>query len=329
MKYLIVDDEHILYKRMFRDLFHTSKYNIEEVPRVAVPKVLKPLYDLHYNSRINSHFFLPGKMLWTPFYKLHKYPFKKDEQYAIVFLNGSLRFHYSKEYLKRLKVRDNIKLVMIMYDSYVNPAAKRAFDLVEVFDLVFSFDKKDCEKFGFEHFYSTFSSNQNVYRDDKLKNSAFFIGFASGRLKILQESFLRITSNVEGCKFYIAGVKDEEIIDIKDVIYNETMSYDEELQMAYNTGCIVEIVKEGQKGVSLRTCEAIAFNKKLLTNNKELENMPFYDKRFMRVFSSTDDIDTEFIKEPIDVTYDVNDFFSPLRIIGRIDKLLNPLAEEA
>ena len=65
--------------------------------------------------------------------------------------------------------------------------------------------------------------------------------------------------------------------------------------MAYNTDCIVEVVKEGQTGVSLRTCEAIAFNKKLLTNNVQIKEMPFYDSRFISVFTDSDEIDTEFV----------------------------------
>ena len=109
-----------------------------------------------------------------------------------------------------------------------------------------------------------------------------------GRLQILQKTFERITSEVDGCKFYIAGVKKEQQKTITGVQYNVTMPYAEELQMAYNTECIVEIVKEGQTGVSLRTCEAIAFYKKLLTNNQSLLQMPFYDKRYMQVFAEPD-----------------------------------------
>jgi hypothetical protein len=99
------------------------------------------------------------------------------------------------------------------------------------------------------------------------------------------------------------------------------MAYDEELQMAYNTDCIVEVLKEGQSGISLRTCEAIAFNKKLITNNKSLLSMPFYDERYMRLFSCAEDIDIDFIKEKIDVKYDDTDYFSPLRILDQLAAL--------
>ena len=322
MIYLIVDDEHILYRTMFSDLFKTKEYNVTEVPRMIIPGFLKPLYNLHYNRKINSHIFLPFKMIWTNCYQLHKYPFNDSEEYTVIFLNGSLRFHFSKGYLKKIKKKHtNVKLAMILYDSFVNPAAKRSISMIPIFDYVFSFDKRDCETHGLQHIYSTFSLPDGLELDRNKHTSAFFIGYGAGRLKLLQEVFKTITSEVQNCYFGIAGVGEKDIIDIKDVHYNITIPYSEELQMAYNTDCIVEVVKEGQAGVSLRTCEAIAFNKKLLTNNVQIKEMPFYDSRYISVFNTPNEIDINFVKAKIEVKYDDNDFFSPVSILKKIENL--------
>ena len=322
MKILIIDDEHELYKSMFSDLFKETKYDIEEISRMIIPAVLKPIYTIHFNDRINRHLWLPLKSLWNNSYELHKYPFDENETYYILFMNGSLRYHFSKTYLRRLKQKHpNINLVMILYDSFSNPTAQRSIKMIPEFDYVFSFDQRDCEKYGFERIYSTFSKPDFVKVDHSRKSRAFFIGYGMGRLQILQKTFERITSEVDGCKFYIAGVKKEQQKTIPGVQYNVTMPYAEELQMAYNTECIVEIVKEGQTGVSLRTCEAIAFNKKLLTNNQSLLQMPFYDKRFMQVFKEPDKIDVNFIKTKMDVHYDDTDYFSPVKIIDRLAEI--------
>lgn len=320
MKFLIIDDEHILYRRMFADCFKPNKYNIEEVPRMKIPKALSWLYRIHFSNKINRHLWLPFKMIWKPFYCLHKYDFDDKEEYFILFLNGSLRLHFSEKYLLQLKkAHHNVKLVMILYDSFSNPSAKRSIEMIPCFDYVFSFDPGDCEKHGFEYIYSTFSKPDFVSSDEQKKSTAFFIGFGVGRLHILQCVFKKITEKVSGCKFYIAGVKNEDQKPITDVIYNQTMPYDEELQMAYNTDCIVEIVREGQTGITLRTCEAVAFNKKLLTNNTSLKDMTFYDKRYMSVFSSVEDIDIDFIKCDMKVEYSDTNYFSPLRILDRLN----------
>ncbi len=322
MKYLIVDDEHELYQRMFADLFKPSQYDVEEIPRMVIPLHLRWLYQLHHSDKINRRIKLPGKMLWRSCYRLHSYPFDPNEQYCVLFLNGSLRYHFSEVYLKELKKHHpNVKLAMILYDSFSNPTAARSISMIPLFDYVFSFDAGDCARNGFERIYSTFSVPKDLYIDEDKKSAAFFIGFGMGRLKILQDAFERITSSVPNCKLYVAGVHESDEKPIKDVVYNLTMPYEQELQMAYNTECIIDIVKEGQTGVSLRTCEAIAFNKKLLTNNVHIQSMPFYDSRFMSVFKEPKDIDIDFLTKKIVVKYNNAGYFSPLRIIDRIDEL--------
>ena len=103
MKILVIDDEHELYKRMFSDLFKETKYSIEEIPRMTIPAVLRPIYSVHFSDRINRHLWLPFKSLWNVFYALHKYPFDEKETYYVLFMNGSLKYHFSQKYLKKLK----------------------------------------------------------------------------------------------------------------------------------------------------------------------------------------------------------------------------------
>ena len=142
MKFILIDDEHELYKHMFADCFKESKYNIEEIPRMQIPGYAKTFYTIHFSDKINRRIWLRGKMLiWKKCYKLHKYAFDSNDRYCVLFMNGSLRYHFSKQYLDNFK-RDhpNVKLVMIMYDSFSNPTAKRAISMIPVFDYVFSFD---------------------------------------------------------------------------------------------------------------------------------------------------------------------------------------------
>ncbi|WP_144555423.1 hypothetical protein [Bacillus sp. X1(2014)] len=329
MKYLIVDDEHALYRQMFADLFSaaTQGFEIEEVPRMQIPSVLLPLYNIHFCDRINRHFFLPFKSIWNPFYRLHQYNFSPQEEYCVILLNGSLRYHFSNKYLREFKqCNPNVKLAMILYDSFSNPSAQRSIEMIPLFDVVFSFDEDDCRRHGFERIYSTFSKPESVRKCKDDYSSAFFVGYGQGRLDILQKTFSKISSAIDGCRFMIAGVKEAEQVAIPGVIYNTTIPYEQELQFAYNTECIVEVVREGQTGVSLRTCEAIAFNKKLLTNNKKLLDMPFYDERYMRVFSDPEEIDLSFVKEKALVQYEHSDYFSPINIIRQISWIFGDIA---
>lgn len=321
MKYLIVDDEHELYQCMYADLFRTKEYEVEEIKRMQMPDLLKPFYRLHFSDRINRRIFLPLKGMWNSFYALSSYPFKSDENYCVIFLNGSLRYHYSIRYFSNFKKNHpNVKLAMILYDSFSNFSAKRSINMIPVFDFVFSFDQNDCKAHGLTHIYSTFSKPDFVSKEESFKSKVFFIGYGTGRLELLTRTCKAICRKVKDCSFYIAGVKEWEKEEISGVVYNQTMPYREELQRAYNTDCILEVVREGQSGITLRTCEAIAFQKKLITNNPEIKQMPFYHPELIQVFERPEEIDADFIHTETKAVYDYQGEFSPLRMMELLQR---------
>lgn len=315
----MIDDEHDLYRVMMADLFNQDRYDVKEVKRVEMSKITQKLHDMHYSRRVNKYFEMPFKNIWDRYYDLHKYPFNKEEKYVVIFMNGSLRNYFNKKYLKKIKNNNpNVRLCLLIFDKSIYYGARRAIAMRDVFDYVFSFDAGDCTEFGFERFYSCFSRPYKLEIDKNKESSAFFIGDVGGRLEILQSAFKKITSKVDNCKFYMTGVEEKDKIAIPNVKYNQTMSFYEEMLYSFNSSCLVEILREGQTGISLRVCEAIAFNKKLLTNNKNLKYEPFYDERFMSIFENPEDIDLGFLLDNIEVNYKDSDIFSPIRILDKI-----------
>ena len=322
MKYLVVNDEHELYRQMYADMFNTTEYDVEQINRMKEPKYFKFLYKIQFNPKLNAHFLVPFKSIWDSYYDLAHYKFKSDEEYTILLLNGSVKVHYNKKFFLKLKKKNtNIKLVLIMHDSVNNARSVQTIHMFGVFDTIFSFDAKDCEKYGFERIYQTFSRPDFVKKDLKMYSRAFFIGRGDDRTELLKTIFKKITSEVDGCKFFITDVDESKVENIKDVCFNKRMSYSNELNMAYNSDCIFEIVRGGQTGVSLRACEAVVFNKKFITNNTSIREMPFYDPRYMRIIRDSDDVDIDFIKDNLDVDYGEKDYFSPLLILKRLEEI--------
>lgn len=319
MKFLMVDDEHDLYRVMMSDLFTQNIYNVEEVKRIHMNKYIKKIHDIHYSRRVNKFFEMPGKSVWNHWYTLHKYPFDKNEKYIIIFMNGSLRNYYNKRYLINLRKKyQNVKLCLLIFDKSIYYGAKRAINMRGCFDYIFSFDDEDCKKYGFLRFYNCFSFPSCLEQDKNKSSDAFFIGNANGRLEQLQKVFSYIGEKDDKCKFYITGVDDQQKKIIPNVTYNKPMSFYDEMAYSFNSNCLVEILRKGQTGISLRVCEAIAFNKKLVSNNVQLKNEEFYDERYMKIFTDPKEIDIEFIKKRIEVNYNNTSIFSPLRILERI-----------
>ena len=323
MTFLMIDDEHELYRVMMADIFDQSKYTVQELKKTKMPKWIKVMHDFHYSRRMNKFFEMPGKFIWNKWYELHKYPFKENEKYVVLFMNGTLRNNYNTTYLMNIKKRhQNVKMCLLIFDKSIYYGAKRAISMRECFDYVFSFDIDDCEKYKFEHFYNCFSRPKYIETDNSIESDAFFIGNGGGRLKELQSFFKYLASQQNtNCRFYITGIKESEKVTISNVVYNKPMSFYREMQYSYNSNCLIEILRKGQSGISLRVCEAIAFNKKLITNNKELKKLPFYDERYMRIFDSPSDIDIDFITQKTKVQYKEMNFFSPVKILDRISEL--------
>ena len=106
---------------------------------------------------------------------------------------------------------------------------------------------------------------------------------------------------------------------VKGIHYNQWLEYDQVLDYIKRSNCIVEIMDGAQDGVTLRTMEAICYNKKLLTNNKSMRESDYYKSGHIQVFESPDEIDTEFVRKRESVNYNYNGEFSPVRLIEHIN----------
>lgn len=80
---------------------------------------------------------------------------------------------------------------------------------------------------------------------------------------------------------------------------------------AVHDNCILEIVRKNFIGFTQRYYEAVIFNKKLLTNNKEITELAYYDERYMQYFEKIEDIDWEWVRREVEVDYHYQGDFSP------------------
>ena len=112
---------------------------------------------------------------------------------------------------------------------------------------------------------------------------------------------------------YLAGTDLEYMHDF--------MKYDDVVGEIKASNCILEILQPNQKMQTIRYFEAIVYNKKLLTNNSNIYELPYYDSRYMKVYSKTEDIDFDWIKKKEKIQYDYNNEFSPNELVTVLSKL--------
>lgn len=219
------------------------------------------------------------------------------------------------------KLRKQYKIKTVLY--VVNPIERRMnleWDKLSLykqkFDLIITTDRKDARRYNiafFPLFYSAIPVNQSM----GIKYDCTFIGRDKGRGDLIKKIDAEIKKRGLTSYFRL-----RDGIDTKSS-EEAWIPYDKILGIVSQSNCLVEVLQENQSGISLRTMEAVIFNKKLLTNNKDIINYPFYDERYIRVFSDINDIDFDFVKERIDVCYNYHGECSPVQFLKRVVRLLS------
>lgn len=193
--------------------------------------------------------------------------------------------------------------------------------LLQKVDIALSFDHADAEKYGMDY-YPLVYSPCDMGEDDSIPESdVYFVGKAKDRLPAILAAYEKLRDAGLRCDFYLTGVAPEDQKYADEITYGTQMSYKENLRHVKKTRCLLEIMQGGGHGYTLRACEAIMYDKKMLTNNPEIEHAPFYKPELISVFRDARDIDTEFVKrEPYAVDYGWKEQLSPLRLLEYIDR---------
>lgn len=107
-----------------------------------------------------------------------------------------------------------------------------------------------------------------------------------GRYKQVKEMYDKFSKM--GLKIFARVVRDKTSKEQDEKLYGNGMEYSELLQIINESKCIVEFVKEGQEGLTLRSMESIFYQKKLITNNPKIEEEPFFCENNIMIWNNQD-----------------------------------------
>lgn len=171
----------------------------------------------------------------------------------------------------------------------------------------YTFDEEDAKKFRISY------KNQVCYDIKKfIINSnlssftdLYFCGVDKGRYKIIYELYNTLSSQNLRCDFNVVPDKNSKNNIIPELKSNG-IGLSENVSRLNSTKCILEIMKNGQRGLTLRTLEAMILEKKLITNNKYITNCFFYSPENILIIKNKFDVKqiADFIKTP---TYKKNE----------------------
>ena len=222
-------------------------------------------HKLPYIIRVNHFFrfkFIPYKSFWYENWK------STINNYDVIIIFDYLMGIEIIEY-----IREKNKKCRLIYWCW-NKIEKNPEEIKKSECEIWSFDKSDCKKYHL-NYNNQFYFNELDNKEYEDIYDAVFIGKNKKRVKLLEEIKKHIGNN-DKVKFLIKPDSNELIDD--SMILHENISYEDVVNLIKHSKCIVDIVKSGQEGLTLRVMESIFYKKKLITNNIEILNYDLYLK---------------------------------------------------
>lgn len=155
---------------------------------------------------------------------------------------------------------------------------------------VWTFDINDARKYGLNYHAQIYSAKINKKdNNNDIHYDIIFIGQDKGRLPILREIKEKFESM--GLRVFMHVVRDSDVkYDDDDddgfLLQSTPMEYLDYIDCVLKSNCILDINQTGQYGLTLRVLESLFLEKKLITNNYDVLNYDFYNKKNIMLLSS-------------------------------------------
>jgi len=153
-----------------------------------------------------------------------------------------------------------------------------------VFKRIYSFDKTQCSKYLLQHMDQIIPLTEKELGLSVNDNVCFFVGLDKNRVGIISEVASELESFGIKCNFLV--VRDSTSKSESDYYIDSYVGYSENIRMVQSSKYILEINQKDQEGLTLRTLEAMFFERKLITNNQSLKNYDFYDESRVFIYDS-------------------------------------------
>jgi hypothetical protein len=204
------------------------------------------------------------------------------KNYKKIIIFDSLLTTKVVEYIKKKNI--NCEVIVYFWNT-INDNNNEILKSNDV-DAFYTFDNEDANTYNL-NFNSQFYTKEIQLKREKIKFDVCFLGRSKNR----SNEILKVKTELEqkGLKLNFKIVDNE-----KDYI-----KYKKYLDIISKSKCILDVVNDNRKGLTLRCMESIFLRKKLITNNTDIVNYDFYKKENIFIIG-VDNIEniSDFIESP-------------------------------
>jgi len=327
VKYVLVIANGTFPIPMYKDLWKRDDVTLYIVNR-TLPKPMSFLRKLHVDPRVKQKLSLPGQDVWEKDLLCYA-----ENDVCYMFSSESLPYLSEQLMLRIKKHPAKPKMVLLLVDSlHANSMHLQWIKpMIHSFpwNLVVTYDPRDANEFGFAYMGCNIYSFDKDCRPSLNASDIYYVGAEkAGRNAYVRKLYEYLVQNDVKCNFHLMDRKYHAYKNIgktkPGLKYHlfSLLSYEKIFSDVLSANCILEVVQKGQKAQTARYYEAVCANKKLLTNNRYIKELPFYNEQYMKIFNDFSDIDVEWIKRKEKIYYGYNGEFSPVKILDILNKKL-------
>ncbi|MCI7613404.1 MAG: hypothetical protein MSS66_10540 [Selenomonadaceae bacterium] len=284
---------------------------LKKYPNVRVERIYREATRKIEKYRKNISFHTP-KFIYSRWAKLSPECWYGDwkydiENYDTVIIIDEVRGRDIFEFIFRKNPTCN---VCVFYDSPILPNTPKSPDNYSDLPVrFFSCDPKIVLDYGIEekpYFYVFQPDECGEKKFYSCDSDVFFVGEnKGGRKKVLQNLKNVLSDYGIHCKFVLVSNNRHCFFSRRFTNFVDYMPYDEVIANIKGCKAILELVSDGQTGITQRPYEAIYYGKKLITNNKGVMKYSFYNEERVFVLGQRDIGElVDFINKPV-CEYDV------------------------
>lgn len=304
------------------DYYRHAYYELTQYSDVRVYYGFRPnnplmrfLHKIHHSLKLNHYLHLPFKQLWFKTY--YKLDFENSSKLCFVFDARLLEFDYARTFCNYLRSQHKDAYFVCYYQDLIKTSTPEAKpnSLRDKFDLIVSYDKRDAALYNIDYHPTTYSANVVDDNEGIEPCDVYFLGAAKNRLHDIIDTYCLLTNIGLKCDFYVTMPDGMEQINLKGIHYIKNMSYEKNLQHIKKSKFILELQQKDAIGPTLRTWEAICYDKFLITNNTDIKNTNFYDNKFI-ILINNDDIDFSCIDKNITYVNQLKEYINPRNFLN-------------
>lgn len=209
--------------------------------------------------------------------------------------------------LKKIRESTDV-MITYLYDNLDRVPVE--CEKLNLFDTIFSFDDSDIEKYGFRkltnYIYLPFMPKE---QQDPQMDLFYITSYDNRRVALIKRLAKKLMEMRMKFQIMIIGKKSWKhqlkniLVKIPENVFLvfslKKVSHEQLPQYYMNSKILLDLMREGQYGLSFRVFEAMALEKKIITDNGSIKNYDFYNPNNILVLNEDiSNINASFFETP-------------------------------